>query len=97
MFNFVSAMLCVSWSLRWDERAANILLVEVPVFTVFVLGDATVSQLDFDLRWFSLLIMAAWAISGTWQRIQSTQALTNALSPLPRRPSRFPSQCSYWT
>ena len=64
IFNLVNvgvAFLCLSASFDWDERAAAVLLVILPTWTMFIWGDATMSDFEFKVRrafyFFGILVL----------------------------------------
>ena len=64
ILNFLSASVCLGASFGFDERAVAFLLVPFPLFFMVVLGDATMTDTEFDTRRYFLLISGLLAVSG---------------------------------
>ena len=62
--NMLTASLCLSASFGFDERAAAFLLVPVPIFALIVMGDASMSDVDFELRQGGYLLKVLYFVSG---------------------------------
>ena len=62
--NMLTASLCLSASFGFDERAAAFLLVPVPIFALIVMGDASMSDVDFELRQGGYLLKVFYFGSG---------------------------------
>ena len=57
------ASICLGASFGFDERAAAFFLVPFPLFVLVVLGDATMSDTEFEVRRYFLLAAALVAIA----------------------------------
>ena len=64
ILNFLSASVCLGASFGFDERAAAFLLVHFPIFFMIVLGDATMTDAEFDTRRYFLLLAGLVSITG---------------------------------
>ena len=62
--NLLVASICLGASFGFDERAAAFLLVPFPLFVFVVLGDATMSDIEFEVRRHFLLASGLLAIAG---------------------------------
>ena len=89
ILNFFSASVCLGASFGFDERAAAFLLVVFPLFVVILLGDATMSDFEFDTRCYFLSLSGLVAVSGTcaydWALVEGvpTRSRTSRTPALP--------------
>ena len=64
--NMLTASLCLSASFGFDERAAAWFLVMFLTFVLVVLGDSTMSDVDFKIRGYGYLFSIVLFLSGTY-------------------------------
>lgn len=74
--NFLIASLCLGASFGFDERAVAFLLVPLPIFAMTVLGDATMSDTEFEIRRYFLLV--AFLLPSSCECVYSTRVYSAA-------------------
>ena len=72
--NLLTAFICWGASYGFDERAVALILVPFFVSSLEVLGDATMSDFEFEIRRYFLLIIGLETVSGAWFEYRDMRA-----------------------